>query len=64
MSITRWLAVATIAHTVISGCSAPRSSCQPFGASTTITTPHHSDQPKCSEGIAAYRLEVAVIAPH
>lgn len=63
-SSTQWLAVATIAHTVISGCSAPSSFCQPFGASTTITIPHHSDQPKCSEGIAAYWLEIAVMAPY
>lgn len=62
-SSTQWLPVATIVETVNSGCSTPSAFIQIFGASITITTPHHSDQPKCSEGIAAYWLVTPVSVP-
>jgi len=62
-SRTQWFPVATIAETVSSGCSRPRAFIHHFGARATITTPHHSDQPKCSEGIAAYWLVSAVSVP-
>ena len=34
-----------------------------FGARIAITSPHHRDQPKCSEGMAAYWLVSAVSVP-
>jgi hypothetical protein len=52
-----------IAVTVNSGCTTPSAFIHHFGARTTMTIPHHSDQPKCSEGIAAYWFVIAVSAP-
>ncbi|GAA1363792.1 hypothetical protein GCM10009612_42810 [Streptomyces beijiangensis] len=62
-SSTQWLAVPMIAVTVSSGCTTPSAFIHHFGARTTMTIPHHSDQPKCSEGIAAYWFVIAVSAP-
>ena len=55
--------VATIAETVKSGCSRPSAFIHHFGARIAMTSPHQSDQPKCSDGIAAYWLVSAVSVP-
>ncbi len=55
--------MATIAAIVKIGCSRPSAFIHSFGASITMTTPHHSDQPKCSDGIAAYWLVTVVSVP-
>ncbi len=62
-SSTQWLPVATMAATVKRGWSSPRAFIHILGAMTAIATPHHSDQPKCSEGIAAYWLVRCVSVP-
>ena len=59
----QWLPVATIAEAVKNGCSRPSAFIHHFGARIAITSPHHSDQPKCSEGIAAYWFVSAVSVP-
>ncbi|CAM5443582.1 hypothetical protein SVIOM342S_05471 [Streptomyces violaceorubidus] len=46
-----------------SGWSRPRAFIHTLGAMSAITTPHHSDQPKCSDGIAAYWLVRCVSVP-
>jgi hypothetical protein len=50
------LPVVTIAQAVSRGWRRPRAFVHGFGAMTAITSPHHRDQPKCSDGIAAYWL--------
>ncbi len=62
-SRTQWLPVATIAVTVKKGCRRPRAFIHHFGARAKMTTPHHRDQPKCRDGIAAYWLVSAVSVP-
>jgi hypothetical protein len=62
-SNTQWFPVATIADTVNKGWTRPSAFIHHFGARATMTMPHHRDQPKCSEGIAAYWLVTAVSVP-
>ncbi len=62
-SSQKWFAVATITTSVAVGYSSPRTRAQGARASAKIVSPHHSDQPMCIEGIAAYWFDICLKLP-
>src|SRR5690606_257268 len=57
-SSQKWLAVATMTTRVSAGYSSPRTRTHGTDARAKTVRPHHTDQPMCIDGMAAYWLDM------